>query len=159
SLGRYKLKTRIGEGGMGEVWVAYHNGLKRDVAVKILRNDDDDDADATQAVTRFEREVRATTELTHPNTVRLYDYGVTDDGLCYYVMELLSGENLESLAARDAPLPSARAIHLLLQAARALAEAHARGIVHRDVKPANIFVTNAGGEDDFVKVLDFGIAK
>ena len=157
SLGRYKLKKRIGAGGMGEVWVAYHDGLKRDVAVKILRSDTDEDA--AQAVTRFEREVRATAELTHPNTVRVYDYGVTDDGLCYYVMELLNGENLASLAEHDAPLPPARAVHLVAQAARALAEAHTRGIVHRDVKPENILVTNAGGERDFVKVVDFGIAK
>jgi hypothetical protein len=158
SLGRYKLKKRIGAGGMGEVWVAYHDGLKRDVAVKILR-DEGAPEESAQAVARFEREVRATAELTHPNTVRVYDYGVTDDGLCYYVMELLHGENLASLAAHDAPLPPARAIHLVAQAARALAEAHTRGIVHRDVKPENLVVTNAGGERDFVKVLDFGIAK
>ncbi len=159
NLGRYKLKKKIGAGGMGEVWVAYHNGLKRDVAVKILLRDVASQEQAAQAIARFEREVHATADLTHPNTVRIYDYGVTDDGLCYYVMELLSGENLAQLAAHEAPLPPARALYLASQAARALAEAHARGIVHRDIKPENIVVTNAGGERDFVKVLDFGIAK
>jgi tRNA A-37 threonylcarbamoyl transferase component Bud32 len=157
SLGRYRLKRQIGAGGMGEVWIAYHDGLKRDVAVKILRDEAGDEAG--RAVARFEREVRATAELTHPNTVRVYDFGVTDDGLCYYAMELLDGESLATLAAHAAPLPPARAIHLVGQAARALAEAHARGIVHRDVKPENLLVTTAGGERDFVKVLDFGIAK
>jgi hypothetical protein len=159
NLGRYKLKKKIGAGGMGEVWVAYHHGLKRDVAVKILVRGEASADQASRAFTRFEREVRATADLTHPNTVRVFDYGVTDDGLCYYVMELLNGENLAELAKHDAPLPPARAIHLVRQAARALSEAHARGIVHRDIKPENIVVTNAGGERDFVKVLDFGIAK
>jgi eukaryotic-like serine/threonine-protein kinase len=157
SLGRYKLKRRIGAGGMGEVWVAYDAGIKRDVALKILRSDG---AVVTpQAATRFEREVRATAELSHPNTVRVFDYGVTDDGLCYYVMELLEGQSLESLVARSGPVHAARAIHLCAQAARALAEAHGKGIVHRDVKPDNLMVVQAGGEEDFVKVLDFGIAK
>jgi eukaryotic-like serine/threonine-protein kinase len=157
SLGRYKLKTRIGAGGMGEVWRAYHNGLKRDVAVKILRTELVRDARA--ATLRFEREVRATTELSHPNTVRILDYGVTDDGLWYYVMELLAGENLAQLVAREGALPQPRAVHIIAQAARALAEAHGKGIVHRDLKPENLVLTEAGGEFDFVKVVDFGIAK
>jgi serine/threonine-protein kinase len=157
SLGRYKLKERIGEGGMGEVWIAYHHGLKRDVAVKILRTSHL--RDAQSATVRFEREVRATTELTHPNTVRVLDYGVTDDGLWYYVMELLAGENLAQLVDREGAQPPARAIHVVAQAARALAEAHAKGIVHRDVKPENLVLTRAGLEPDFVKVVDFGIAK
>jgi hypothetical protein len=157
SLGRYKLTRRIGAGGMGEVWVAYHHGLRRDVAVKILRTDVV--RDQRSATARFEREVRATTELTHPNTVRVLDYGVTDDGLWYYVMELLAGQNVSELVAREGPQPPARALHLVSQAARALAEAHGKGIVHRDVKPENLFVTQAGGEPDFIKVLDFGIAK
>ena len=159
NLGRYKLKKKIGAGGMGEVWVAYHQGLKRDVAVKILVRDEATAEQAARAFQRFEREVRATADLTHPNTVRVFDYGVTDDGLCYYVMELLAGESLADLAKHDAPLAPGRALHLVGQAARALAEAHARGIVHRDIKPENLVVTNAGGERDFVKVLDFGIAK
>ena len=156
SIGRYELKRRLGKGGMGEVWAAYHRGLGREVALKILRVEGDPDA---LAATRFEREVRATAELAHPNTVRVFDHGATPDGLVYYAMELLRGEHLRALVRREGPLPVPRALHLVGQAARALAEAHARGIVHRDVKPENLFVTDAGGELDFVKVLDFGVAK
>jgi serine/threonine-protein kinase len=155
SLGRYQLKQLIGQGGMGEVWSAYHVALRRNVAVKILRPDSN--ADET-AVTRFEREARATAELNHPNTVRVYDYGVTDDGLWYYAMELLEGEDLSSLLKRGAIEP-VRAADLILQASRALAEAHKRGIVHRDIKPANLFLCTLGGDADFIKVLDFGLAK
>jgi serine/threonine-protein kinase len=157
SLGRYRLKRRLASGGMGDVWVAYHPGLKRDVAVKILRPDQQESSQS--ALTRFEREVRATAELEHPNTVRVFDYGVTEDGLWYYVMELLEGETLAQHVERLGPLPPSRAIHIIGQAARALGEAHERGIVHRDVKPENIFLTSMGGEHDFVKVIDFGIAK
>jgi serine/threonine-protein kinase len=157
SLGRYRLKRRIGGGGMGDVWVAYHAGLKRDVAVKVLRVDTQERR--AGAVSRFEREVRATSELVHPNTIRVFDYGTTEDGLCYYVMELLEGENLRAHVDRLGPLEPARAIHVIGQAARALGEAHERGIVHRDVKPENLFLTSLGGEHDFVKVIDFGIAK
>ena len=154
-IGKYRLRRRLGLGGMGEVWAAWHSGLKRDVALKILKPGVHDEA----AIARFELEVRTTSELTHPNTVRVFDYGSTDDGLFYYAMELLEGEDLGALVKREGPLPPARAVHLVLQAARALAEAHARGIVHRDVKPENVFVTSAGGEGDFVKLLDFGIAR
>jgi serine/threonine-protein kinase len=157
SLGRYRLKRRLAAGGMGDVWLAYHPGLKRDVAVKILRPDERERSG--MALKRFEREVRATAELVHPNTVRVFDYGTTEDGLWYYVMELLQGETLAEHVARIGPLPPARAVHILGQAARALAEAHEHGIVHRDVKPENIFLTSLGGEHDFVKVIDFGIAK
>jgi serine/threonine-protein kinase len=157
NLGRYRLKRRLASGGMGDVWVAYHPGLKRDVAVKILRDDQRNESD--NAVKRFEREARATAELLHPNTIRVFDYGSTEDGLLYYVMELLEGETLGAHVERLGPLPAARAVHIMGQAARALAEAHERGIVHRDVKPDNIFLTSLGGEHDFVKVLDFGIAK
>ncbi len=157
SLGRYRLKRRIAAGGMGDVWLAYHPGLKRDVAVKILRPDERERSG--MALARFEREVRATAELMHPNTVRVFDYGVTEDGLWYYVMELLQGETLAEHVTRIGPLPPARAVHIVGQAARALAEAHDRGIVHRDVKPENLFLTSLGGEHDFVKVIDFGIAK
>jgi serine/threonine-protein kinase len=157
NLGRYRLKRRLASGGMGDVWVAYHPGLKRDVAVKILRNDVRMESET--AVRRFEREARATAELLHPNTIRVFDYGATDDGLLYYVMELLDGETLAEHVERLGPLPPARAVHIIGQAARALAEAHERGIVHRDVKPENLFLTSLGGEHDFVKVLDFGIAK
>jgi eukaryotic-like serine/threonine-protein kinase len=157
SLGRYRLKRRIAAGGMGEVWLAYHPGLKRDVAVKILKREEQERSTGAQA--RFEREVRATAELKHPNTVRVFDYGATEDGLWYYVMELLEGETLADHVERVGPLPPARALHFVGQAARALAEAHEHGIVHRDIKPENLFLTALGGEHDFVKVIDFGIAK
>ena len=157
SLGRYRLKRRLASGGMGDVWVAYHPGLKRDVAVKILGADAEERS--PNAVARFEREVRATAGLAHPNTVRVFDCGTTDDGLLYYVIELLEGDNLAVHVERFGPMPPARAIHVIGQAARALAEAHELGIIHRDVKPENLFLTSLGGEHDFVKVLDFGIAK
>jgi hypothetical protein len=157
SLGRYRLKRRLAAGGMGDVWAAYHPGLKRDVAVKILRPEQQERS--SSALARFEREVHATAELAHPNTVRVFDYGATEDGLWYYVMELLQGETLAEHVTRVGPLSPARALHIVGQAARALGEAHDRGIVHRDVKPENLFLTSLGGEHDFVKVLDFGIAK
>ncbi|MCX4246819.1 serine/threonine-protein kinase [Paraliomyxa miuraensis] len=156
SIGRYRLERRIGEGGMGEVWVAWDEQLRRDVALKILRPEAGTQADA---VARFEREIMATAALSHPNTVRIYDHGSTDDGLWYYAMELLSGVDLYDMVATDGPLSPARAVHVGRQAAGALAEAHRRGIVHRDLKPENIFVAELGGEPDFVKVLDFGIVR
>lgn len=156
SIGKYRLKRRIGRGGMGEVWVAYHSGLQRDVALKVLRPDHETDPVAVQ---RFEQEVAATSRLTHPNTVRIFDYGVTEDGIWYYAMELLDGVTLFELVRNEGALPLERALPIAHQIARALAEAHARGIVHRDIKPENIFVTRAGDEPDFVKILDFGIAK
>jgi serine/threonine-protein kinase len=156
SIGRYQLKQRIGKGGMGEVWRAYDQTLRRDVAIKLLRSDAHQD---TVACRRFEGEVRAMTELKHPNTVRIFDVGVTPDGLFFYAMELLEGVDLGRLGRTEGPLEPARALSLVSEAARALAEAHARGIVHRDVKPENIFVTRIEGDRDLVKVLDFGIAK
>jgi len=155
-LGRYRIIQKLGAGGMGEVWTAQHRGLKRFVAIKVLRSDGRRDL---RAVRRFEREAHALSQLSHPNTVRIFDYGVTPDGLCYYAMELLHGKNLGQLVAEQGPLPPERAIRLLLQASRALGEAHAFGIVHRDVKPENLFVMSAGDENDILKVLDFGIAK
>jgi serine/threonine-protein kinase len=156
SIGRYALRRRIGKGGMGEVWAAWHRGLEREVALKILKLSDETD---DLAAARFEREVRLSSGLTHPNTVRVFDSGTTEDGLLYYAMELLDGRSLGELVKNDGPLDPARAVHLITQAARALAEAHDAGIVHRDVKPENLFVTHAGGEGDFIKVLDFGIAR
>ncbi len=156
SIGRYRLKHCIGRGGMGEVWEAYHAGLHRDVALKILRPDQDANP---VAVRRFEQEVAAMSRLTHPNTVRVFDYGVTEDGIWYYAMELLNGQTLFELVRCEIRLTVPRALTIAHQVARALAEAHARGIVHRDIKPENIFITQAGDEPDFVKVLDFGIAK
>jgi serine/threonine-protein kinase len=159
SIGRYRLVKRIGRGGMGEVWSALHPGLKRHVAMKILEPLRRRDPVDPVALRRFEREVRATSELEHPNTVRIFDYGVTGDGLWYYTMELLSGMDLSQLVAREGALSISRAVRVVGQAARALGEAHARGIVHRDVKPENLFITQAPEHPDFVKVLDFGIAK
>ncbi len=156
SLGRYRLKRRIGAGGMGEVWAAHHHALRRDVAVKILRPETRGDA---AAIARFEREVRATADLVHPHTVRVFDYGVTEDGLWYYAMELLDGKDLHQVVASGGAVAPPRAARFMWQAAKALAEAHARGIVHRDLKPENLFVTAIGGEGEFIKVLDFGLAK
>ncbi|MCA9708499.1 MAG: serine/threonine protein kinase [Myxococcales bacterium] len=156
SIGRYRLERRIGEGGMGEVWVAWDDQLRRDVALKILRPEAGTEA---AAVARFEREIMATAGLSHPNTVRIFSHGTTDDGLWYYAMELLEGLDLHELVCRDGPLPPVRALHVARQAAGALAEAHRRGIVHRDLKPENLFVVDLGGEPDYVKVLDFGIAR
>ncbi|MBN8608949.1 MAG: serine/threonine protein kinase [Deltaproteobacteria bacterium] len=154
-VGQYRLRKRLGRGGMGEVWAAHHKGLRRDVAVKML---DGGHADPI-ARERFEREVRATCELRHPHTVRVFDYGATDDGVLYYAMELLEGEHLGAVVRREGALPPERAVYLIEQAARALGEAHDKGIVHRDVKSENLFVSDSGGEPDFVKVLDFGIAR
>lgn len=154
SLGRYRLKRRIGRGGMGEVWIAHHATLDRDVAVKILRPDKMNE----EAVVRFEREVRATSDLSHPNTIRVFDFGVTEDGLCYYAMELLDGEDLSSYVKANGPLDAARVVNIASQVASALAEAHQRGIVHRDLKPGNLVLTSLGGKKDFVKVVDFGLA-
>jgi len=129
--------------------------LRRPTAVKLLNIDNVSDA----AVARFEREVQATSTLTHPNTIKIFDYGRTPDGIFYYAMELLEGTNLDSLVARVGPPSEARAVYLLKQACGSLAEAHAAGLVHRDVKPANLFLTRRGGMADFVKVLDFGLVK
>jgi serine/threonine-protein kinase len=156
SIGKYRLKKIIGRGGMGEVWEAYHSGLHCNVALKILRPDQDTNPEVVQ---RFEQEVAAMCRLTHPNTVRVFDYGITEDGIWYYAMELLEGKTLLELVSESKKLPVNRALHIVHQVSRALAEAHANGIVHRDVKPENVFITQAGGEPDFVKVLDFGIAK
>ncbi|MBW2733794.1 MAG: serine/threonine protein kinase [Deltaproteobacteria bacterium] len=153
SLGRYRLLELIGKGGMGEVWAAHHRTLNRKVAVKILRGDKVD----PKAVARFEREVQATAELTHPNTIRVFDFGATEDGLFYYAMELLDGHDLGQILKKEGALAPRRAVRLLTQAAQALAEAHARGIVHRDIKPGNLFVSKMAGSGELVKVLDFGL--
>ncbi|HEY4222294.1 MAG TPA: serine/threonine-protein kinase [Myxococcota bacterium] len=150
----YRLDELLGEGGMGEVWRAWHPGLRRHVALKRLRGGGNADL-----VARFIREIQATAELTHENTVRILDCGESEDGAPYYTMELLRGRTLQSLVAAEGPLSSARVVHLGAQAAHALAEAHEHGLVHRDVKPENLFVTARGDEGDVIKVLDFGIAR
>ncbi len=155
-LGRYTLIERLGTGGMGEVWRAEDRTLRRDVALKVLKPEHGRNR---TAIGRFEREVMATTRLTHPNTVRIMDHGVTPDGLWYYAMELLDGCDLYQLIKQEGPLPVPRVLALMVQACGSLAEAHGRGIVHRDVKPENLFVATLGGVHDHVKVLDFGIAK
>jgi len=159
-LGAYVLVKQLGMGGMGEVWRAEHHSLVRPAAIKLLRRElsahlRQDDLDAMNE--RFQREVQATAQLSSPHTVAIYDFGQTTDGSLYYVMELLSGLDAETLVTSFGPQPAERVVHLLRQAAESLAEAHHRGLIHRDVKPANLHVCAIGMELDFVKVLDFGL--
>jgi serine/threonine-protein kinase len=155
-MGQYALKRKLGEGGMGEVWLAEHALLKRPCAIKFIRPVLAGDR-ATAA--RFAREVEAVTALSHVNTVRVYDYGRADDGSFYLVMEYLDGLTLEGLVRESGPLPPARAVHLLRQVCGALGEAHAAGLVHRDLKPGNIIITTLGGQRDVAKLLDFGLVQ
>ncbi len=154
-LGQYQLREKIGEGGMGMVYRAHHALLRRDTALKLLPPDKTD----PQTIERFEREVRLTCQLTHPNTIQVYDYGHTPDGIFYYAMEYLDGLHLGQLVARYGPQPDERVVYLLTQACDSLSEAHGLGLIHRDIKPANIFVCDRGGVPDSVKVLDFGLVK
>jgi serine/threonine-protein kinase len=161
-MGSYRLIERLSSGGMGEVWRADHRMLARPAAVKFVRPDVLGGIGAEKrqrTLGRFKREARATALMRSPHTIELYDFGVTDDGTFYYVMELLDGFDLETLVQRFGPLPAERAIHLLRQACDSLAEAHASALIHRDIKPANIYVCRFGGTVDFVKVLDFGLVK
>jgi serine/threonine-protein kinase len=160
ALGSYHLVERLGQGGMGEVWRARHRLLARPAAIKLIRTSNPTgSAGSQEAVRRFEREAQVTAGLSSPHTVQLFDFGVADDGRFYYVMELLDGLDLETLVRRHGPVPAERAVYLLRQVCHSLAEAESRGLVHCDIKPANLFVCRYGGEYDFVKVLDFGIAK
>jgi eukaryotic-like serine/threonine-protein kinase len=161
-IGQYTLEAKIGSGGMGEVWRARHRMLIRPAAVKLVTAQQlgsTSGHDAELRLRRFEREARATAGLRSPHTVQLYDFGVTDDGTLYYVMELLEGMDLDTLVDRFGPVPAERAIHLLMQVCASLDDAHQNGLIHRDIKPANIVVSRIGTDWDFVKVLDFGLVK
>jgi serine/threonine-protein kinase len=156
-LGQYVLEEKIGGGGMGEVWRARHRLLIRPAAIKLIRPQVSGDPELL--LRRFEREARATAALKSPHTVQLYDFGATDDGRLYYVMELLDGLDLDTLVRRYGPLPAERVVHILRQVCSSLQDAHANGLVHRDIKPENIVVSRAGTTFDFAKVLDFGLVK
>ena len=157
-VGSYSLIERIGSGGMGEVWLARHQLLARPAAVKIVHEaalGAAEDAAATRQ--RFAREAHVTAELQSPHTVQLFDFGMTDTGGFYYVMERLRGIDLQRMVERHGPLPAERAVFLLKQACLSLSEAHALGLVHRDIKPGNLFACKLGQQFDFLKVLDFGV--
>jgi len=161
-LGSYELVKLLGHGGMGEVWEAKHRLLARRAAVKLIRPEvigASSEAEEKLVIRRFEREAQATAALSSPHTIQLFDFGSTNQGVFYYVMELLMGRDLESLVREFGPVPAPRAGYLLRQVCRSLADAHARGMIHRDIKPANIYVCRMGLEYDFVKVLDFGLVK
>jgi eukaryotic-like serine/threonine-protein kinase len=160
-IGSYELVSRLGEGGMGEVWVARHRMLARPAAMKLIRPEllGADLRSRDRAVARFRREAKATAALGSTHTVDIYDFGLTDEGAFFYVMELLDGLSLETLVRRFGPVPPERAVYLLRQVCHSLGEAHAAGLIHRDVKPANIFACRLGPDLDYVKVLDFGLVK
>ena len=161
-LGSYRLEEKLGQGGMGEVWRARHRLLARPAAIKLIRPSSAADGGVgvpAEAMRRFEREAQATARLRSPHTVELFDFGIADDGAFYYVMELLDGVDADTLVRRFGPIPFDRAIYLLGQVCHSLSEAESCGLVHRDVKPANIFLCRYGEDYDFVKVLDFGLVK
>jgi serine/threonine-protein kinase len=158
-LGSYQLIERLGQGGMGEVWSARHRLLARPAAIKLIRPSASSAGISEDARRRFEREAQAIASLRSPHTVNLFDFGVSDDGTFYYVMELLEGLDAERLVKKYGPLPAERVIHVIRQVCHSLSEAESIGLVHRDIKPANIILCRYGEDNDFVKVLDFGIVK
>ncbi|WP_455234680.1 protein kinase domain-containing protein [Thiogranum longum] len=154
-LGQYSLEEKIGEGGMGKVYLARHALLRRPTAVKLIGAEKADE----ETLARFEREVQLTSQLTHPNTIEIYDYGHTSEGIFYYVMEYLPGIDLARLIEQEGAIPAVRAAHIVRQICGSLSEAHGKGLIHRDIKPLNVILTERGGQLDFVKVLDFGLVK
>jgi len=152
-MGQYTLVRQIGEGGMGEVYLARHAMLRRPTAIKLLRPD----RTSEQTILRFEREVQQTSRLQHPNTVQIFDFGRTPGGTFYFAMECLIGMGLDKLVAEVGPLPESRVIYILQQVCGSLNEAHGLGLVHRDIKPENIYLCRTGGVFDVAKVLDFGL--
>ncbi len=154
-LGQYKLETKVGQGAMGVVYLGHHAMLRRPTAIKLLDVDKVNDA----SIQRFEREVQITCQLNHPNTVAIYDYGRTPEGVFYYAMEFLDGINLQAMVEQYGPQTEGRVIRILLQLCGSLFEAHSLGLVHRDIKPSNLMLNRRGGESDVLKVLDFGLVK
>lgn len=154
-IGQYRLERQLGEGAMGTVYLARHALLKRPTAIKLLKPHLATD----EVIARFEREARLASQLVHPNTIGIYDYGRTPDGVFYYVMEYLEGRSLDDILESGGPLPVARVIHVLRQVCGALREAHGRGLIHRDIKPHNLMLCHRAGEFDVVKILDFGLVK
>ena len=158
-LGLYRLMEKLGQGGMGEVWRARHQLLARPCAVKLIRPELLGESNREAAIERFQLEARTMARLSSPNTVKLYDFGVSETGSFYLVMELLDGMDLDSLVHKFGPLPPERVVTVLRQACRSLGEAHAAGLLHRDIKPHNLFLCRLGLDFDVVKVLDFGLVK
>jgi serine/threonine protein kinase len=160
-IGSYEMLDRIGEGGMGQVFRARHRLLARPAAIKLIRTEllGSSAGSGSDTIRRFEREAQETAKLGSIHTIDVYDYGITEDGDFYYVMELLNGISLERYVKQFGPMPPSRVIYLLRQACHSLSEAHDRGLIHRDIKPANIFMCRLGPDDDFVKVLDFGLVR
>jgi serine/threonine-protein kinase len=161
-MGSYELVELLGRGGMGEVWRARHQLLARDAAIKLVRPElvgAGTEAEAQNMLRRFEQEAQATAALSSPHTIRIFDFGATADDTFYYVMELLNGRDLKSLVREFGPVSAGRTMFVMRQVCHSLAEAHARGLVHRDITPSNIYICRMGLDYDFVKVLDFGLVK